>query len=136
VAAVVPSPTRASRAERGQPSTRACTPFLPRSTLILTTLSQVQAWRPMGMPRVGATLLKAAEETSSSEARNVVAYEVVFCDGGQMDLKCETRGKIGYHLGGGLLRAAAAATRFCRTRNCWIMSKDMSQERFWAEMMV
>jgi hypothetical protein len=34
VAAVVPSPTRASRADRGQPSTRACTPFLPRRTLI------------------------------------------------------------------------------------------------------
>ena len=66
----------------------------------------------MGMPRVGATLLKAAEETSSPEARNVVAYEVVFRDGGQMDLKCETREKIGYHLGGRLLRAAAAFTRF------------------------
>ena len=74
VAAVVPSPTRASHAERGQPSTRACTPFLPRRTLIWTTLSQVQARRAMGMPRVGATLLKAAEETSSPEARNVVAY--------------------------------------------------------------
>ena len=88
------------------------------------------------MPRVGATLLKAAAETSSPEARNVVAYEVVFRDGGQMDLKCETREKIGYHLGGGLLRATAAATLFCRIRNCWIMSKDISQERFWAAMMV
>ena len=109
---MAPSPTRPSREERGQSSTRACTPFLPRRTLIWITLNQVQALREMGMPRVGASLLKAAEDTASPEARNEVAYEVVFCDGGQMELKCETREKIGYHLGGRLSQLAAATTRF------------------------
>ena len=129
---MAPSPTRPSREERGQSSTSACTLFLPRRTLIWITLSQVHALREMGMPRVGAILLKATEDTASPEARNEVAYEVVFCEGGQTELKCDTREKIGYHLGGRLSRAAATATRFWRIKYCWIMSKDISQERFWA----